>query len=320
MALQASGQISLADVNVEFSRASTTPVSMSQLYRGGGIVTTNNANVPTSGAISLSNFYSATRQFTYTISANQTNLNLRTGAIAAGWDQSAPLVVTINSGVYISSNATGTPALTVNGSFPNGVSLTNNGFIVGMGGNGGAGGGYERLSPYNSVLPTAGAAGGLALSVASAITINNAGTIAGGGGGGGGGGGNITFDKANSYGDGGGGGGGRSSAASNSTGGQGGFLRITGQNTYPSNNASAGTVSSAGGGGTATSSYTTAGNGASGGAWGSGGGTGAGASFTGTVTMNYQASGAGGGSAGAAVSGNSNITWTATGTRLGAIA
>ena len=62
-----------------------------------------------------------------TINTNQTNLNLRTWALSNTWNGSDSLEVTINSGVHISSNAVGTPALTINGAFPGGVRLINNG-------------------------------------------------------------------------------------------------------------------------------------------------------------------------------------------------
>lgn len=65
MTLQSSGTISLNDIRNEFSVP--LPVSMSQLYRGGSYVPANfyfkgqfypiNETVPTSGAISFSNFY-----------------------------------------------------------------------------------------------------------------------------------------------------------------------------------------------------------------------------------------------------------------------
>lgn len=237
--------------------------------------------------------------FTFTISSNQTNANLATLATSAGWNGTAALTATINSGVYISSNSTATPALTVNGSFPNGVTLINNGYIVGMGGNGGSGasnGGYV----YGNGM--AGSSGGLALSVSSAVTINNtSGTIAGGGGGGGGGGAYLGAPCTPSR-LGGAGGGGRSSNAANSTGGY----------AYGIGYAGSGTVSSAGSGinglaeNGAGAPATTGGNG---GGWGSSGSSG---------TSPYYAGGAGG-AGGGAVSGNSNITWLATGTRLGSI-
>ena len=57
MALQASGQISIADIVAEFGGAA--PHSLSEYYRGGAYVGSSNTGVPTSGAINLSDFYGA---------------------------------------------------------------------------------------------------------------------------------------------------------------------------------------------------------------------------------------------------------------------
>ena len=283
MQLPSSGALTLAEIQAEFG--GVDPISLSEYYRGGLYTTSNNTNVPTSGSISLSNFYGAVKEFTFTVSSNQTNANLRTLAINAGWDQSSPVVCTINGGVYISSNSTATPALTVNGSFPLGVQLTNNGLIIGMGGKGGNSGSSSGLS------------GGIALSASVGVSINNTGTIAGGGGGGRGGADVVVsgtdyfgFPFTDTYG-GGGGGGGRSSAAANSAGG-------TSGGNFPGSPGGVGTVSSPGSGGAGGGNG--AGNGSAGGGWGATGG-------------------GSGGSGGAAISGNSNITWVAFGTRLGAI-
>lgn len=170
MALPSSGTITLAQIQTEFG--GSNPVGLSEYYRGGLYVTANNTNVPTSGAISLSNFYGAVKQFSFTISSNKTNASLRTLAIDAGWNQADRLVATIAANVVLSANSTAASALTVSGSYPSGVELVNNGYIIGMGG---AGGNYGA----------AGNAGGTALSVASSITITNNWVIGGGGGGGG---------------------------------------------------------------------------------------------------------------------------------------
>lgn len=59
MALQSSGAISLSDLQTEFG--GSNPISLSEYYRGGAYVpdTPTNSGVPTSGAISLSDFYGA---------------------------------------------------------------------------------------------------------------------------------------------------------------------------------------------------------------------------------------------------------------------
>ena len=312
MALQTSGAISLANIQTEFG--GSNPISISEYYGAA-------AGVPTSGAIAIGHFYGKSSQFTFTISTNQTNANLATLATAAGWDGSSNLQATINSGVYISSNSTGTPALTVSGSYPAGVTLINNGYIVGMGGSGAKG--SARIQ-NNSATPYSGSSGGGALSVSSAITIQNNGTIGGGGGGGGAGGLALMFNNDNdpiSTATGGGGGGGRG-GSTNSSGGARGEYWYPCYTGYGSAGGS-GTSSGAGAGGSGGyASYQgqvcAGGNGGSGGNWGSsGGGGGAGYKISGFTL--YRINPSSGGGAGYAVSGNGNITWSATGTRLGAI-
>lgn len=329
MALPASGAISLNQVNVELGLSGTAQISMnSAAVRGLFAVA--------SGAISMSDGYGKASQFSFSITSNQTNADLRSLAIAAGWDQSTELVANINSGVIISSNSTGTAALTISGSYPSGLTVTNSGTIVGRGGNGGKGAGPAYTGP------SSGSGGGTALSVSSGCTFTNNGTIAGGGGGGGGGGRAGTSAGSTNYpyrgGGGGGGGGGRSSAAANSAGGgrgtwsgnfySGGFGGVI------SNDAAgnAGTYNARGNGGVggvwqvivqkSIKNYA-AGAGGNGGNWGAGGNTGG----TGRTAFNYNnhnpesnTPGAGGGGGGNAVNGNSYITWGATGTRYGGIA
>ena len=59
MTLQSSGAISINDLVGEYG--GSAPHSLSEYYKGGGLVGnhSNNPNVPTSGTISLSNFYGA---------------------------------------------------------------------------------------------------------------------------------------------------------------------------------------------------------------------------------------------------------------------
>ena len=67
--------ISLGQVQTEFG--GVTPAAITEYYRGGAYTTNNNTNVPTSGTIALSNFYSAYRgyqvEMTFSRDANNTN-------------------------------------------------------------------------------------------------------------------------------------------------------------------------------------------------------------------------------------------------------
>ena len=176
MALPASGQISLSQVNTELGLSSTALIGM-------GDAAVRTLFGVASGQITMSDGYGKSNEFAFSISSNQTNADISTLATNAGWNGSSKLVATIDSGIYISSNSTGTPALTISGSFPGGVDLINNGIIVGMGGNGGTGGGATYPGTFVGVGGSGGSSGGLALSVSSAVSITNNDTIAGGGGG-----------------------------------------------------------------------------------------------------------------------------------------
>lgn len=59
MALQSSGAISFDNLRNEYSNSGS--IALSEMYKGGSFVAnhSNNPNVPTSGTISLSNFYGA---------------------------------------------------------------------------------------------------------------------------------------------------------------------------------------------------------------------------------------------------------------------
>ena len=259
--------------------------------------------------------------FNYVISADTANFNVRTAAIAAGWDGIAPLKATVmvNAGVYVYSTSTASPAFDTGTPFPSGstITLINNGYIYGMGGAGATGGRSIFPSPM-AETPAAGSSGGPALNAQAAITVVNIGVIAGGGGGGGGGGGAYRDSGGwfNSGGGGGGGGQGYNGGALGSGGSAGG----------------AGTVAAANGNAGTAGSKTANGTAGSGGASGGGevggdGGNGAALGATGSSGTAGTAgadgaagSGSAGGSPGNSVTGNSNITWTVTGTRTGPIA
>jgi len=297
MAIQASGAVKLSEIQTEFT--GSNPISMSEYYRGAGYVTGNNTSVPTSGVISVSNFYGTKREFTFTIATSYTTTqDLRTLALAAGWDGAAPVVATVNSGVTLrgaagargaSNGATGgagSTGLTVAGSFPAGVALINNGTIRGAGGGGGGGNGGN------------GGAGGASLIVSTALSITNNGTLSGGGGGGGGG---AIWGAGGIVRHGGGGGGG-------ATFGIGG-VGATGDGINGGAGAT-GTETAGGAGGSSDQNFNIGGTG---GALATAGQKGY---ARGTANNGTPGNG---GAAGVAVSGNSFVTWVAIGTRYGAL-
>lgn len=258
MTLPVSGPLSMSAVNTEIGAASNALISLNDsIVRG--------MASKASGAVAMSDLYGKNKGWagTLTISANTQNYNIRTSAIAAGWDGTLPATVTlvVNSGVYVGASSTANFGITT-GTFPAGSSITivNNGFIVGCGGGGGTGG-----SGGSGINGSAGGAGGSAISMNYAITITNNGYVLGGGGGGGGGGCDIVNAGESSYtvaGCGGGGG-----AGYNGGGGGGGR---DGGNTGGGGGVGA-NGSGGGGGGGSRSGYQTGG---AGGAWGANGGAG----------------------------------------------
>lgn len=339
MALQSSGAISLSDIQDEFG--GSNPISLSEYYRNGSYVTSNNTGVPTSGTIQLDDFYGAVKQFAFTVSSNQQEMNLSTYATSVGWDGSANILMTIASGVYIWSDSISVGGLTIPSSLNSIVTIVNNGYIIGRGGNGG---GYDG-SPQN---------GGPALvNNATGVTLTNASGayIAGGGGGGSGG--------LSGYGGGGGGAGGgnggrgRHENGTIYSGGTGGAVGQSGtqapQDVYSGGDGGRGQGGGTGGGGGAGSSWFEGlrsnggggggrilngsggaggtsdsagpiGTGGAGGSLGNTGGDGTG-TYVGDGGGGWGASGGGsGGSGGAAISGTAIATYTNNGTVYGSVA
>lgn len=105
------------------------------------------------------------------------NTDLRTAALAAGWNGSSKVLAELGAAVQRAG-------VTVSGSFPGGVELLipAGTVIYGVGGAGG-----PRIQGNNS--GDRGSQGGTALIVTVPLTVTNLGTLVSGGGGGGGGGG-----------------------------------------------------------------------------------------------------------------------------------
>lgn len=283
------------------------------------------------------------------VSTSSNNFNMKSAAIASGWNQTMPLFmeVTLAAGAVIGSSNTSGYAFDTGSGFPAGTTLkltVNSGAtIAGAGGNASTGAGVN------------GANGGPALIARAPLTISNTGVIGGGGGGGGSGAPGVYMyynvgegadgSPVYNYNVGGGGGGGQGSV-----GGLGG--PTVGSGTGPFNyyrnadSGAAGTISGPGSRGlgswghfinVAPNTYIEGGHGGSGGGLGQPGSSGGNAAWGGqdynggaanSVTTSTSpfadfddnaSAPTAGGLAGAAIQGNSFITWNSTGTRLGQI-
>lgn len=178
MAIVASGQIDFAGtIGVELGRSSTATISMSESVVYGLAGTALGAQV------SFSTFYgkSTALNLALTVSSDTANYNMKSAALAAGWNgtQAGTVTCTINSGVSVYSTSVGSYAFDTGTAWPASgmtLNLINNGIIVGKGGDGGQSG-------VN--ICTNGGNGGPAFIAQRAINVTNNGTIGGGGGGGG---------------------------------------------------------------------------------------------------------------------------------------
>ena len=162
MVLQTSGAISLADIAAEFG--GSAPHSLSEYYGAA-------SGVPASGAISIGTFYGKSAAQTVTLNSNEQQMNLRTKAVALGWNGSAALIFVINTGKYVWSDTVTVAALTTGTNFPNGLTIVNKGYIMGRGDN----------ANHSS---NSGQAGGPAIELNVSVTIDNSSGYIGGGGGG----------------------------------------------------------------------------------------------------------------------------------------
>lgn len=173
MSVKPSGPLSLSDIAAEFGGGK--PYSLSQFYRNGGRVpdSPQNQKIPTSGKVSIGDFYGAASQYEATLDSNVENFNLRSWFDSIFGDPgSKPVrfVVKINS---VTIGGTGSSYALDVGQFPSGsyIEVNNYGSIQGHGGhpNSGDGGHAIRanyggqtviINNHNQILAGGGAGGG----------------------------------------------------------------------------------------------------------------------------------------------------------------
>jgi hypothetical protein len=296
MALPGSGTLTLQAIQDEFG--GSHPTSLSEYYRNGGLVPSNNGDVPTSGTIAMSNFYGAVNEIGVTVSAGASSYNVQTAAFSSYWTTAVPKRLTINSGVTLGQ-------VTVPASMAGTLIIDHSGSIQGAGGTANGGAGATAMTVQST---------GVTINLASGSTISG-----GGGGGGQGGTGAIfthyscssstsqqnctltTFNGCD---------GGESNwffcSYNGGGGGSGGIGQGYGQ--------SASSGSSGGGGG-----HWLAGNGGTGGTGASFGSAGATGSAGANSSTNSGSAGSGGGAAGRAVTFSGVSAYTIIGTNSGTI-
>jgi hypothetical protein len=215
MTLPTSGQLSINDINALFQRGN----KLSD-YRGTRWYKDDcSSGYFNSTNLRITDFY-GTRPDppTFSVTVSGANIDLHAYCIARGWNQCSLVYATINAGADVYATSTGSWAIRIEG-FTYGIVLTNNAYIAGHGGAGGAGAGENVISrspapPNYDYTGENGEGGGPALYIGinnGSVTIYNYGVIGGGGGGGGGGGYMTTYNPSCDYyneyaGDGGGGG------------------------------------------------------------------------------------------------------------------
>ena len=114
MALPSSGVLTLDDIQTEFG--GTNPIDLSDYYRGGGLVPDSgpNAAIPTSGAISVSDFYGSANSITLDFTVQGATVNRGPGTYAGVSIGTASVNrMVIIQGGYLSSSAPS--AITIGG-------------------------------------------------------------------------------------------------------------------------------------------------------------------------------------------------------------
>ena len=310
MTLNSSGPISLAgsttgqSIAIELGQSTTGQISLNDT------AVRTLAGVSSGAIIMPTNFYGKSNRATisYTFSSSTSNASLNVTSISGYVAGKSDITVTVNSGVYLWASTTSNYGLTLTGGASGDtLSLVNNGYIIGCGGNGGS-------------------SAGPALSLGFSTSVTNNSYIAGGGGGG--------YAPGGNHGGGGGAGGGNGTGGSSPCftpntygGGSGGSIGNSGGNgdsrycPYPggctcqflSGGGGGGRIlPGTGGAGANAISHIAAYGGGAGGGGGSGnpftgyfGGAGGGGNYAGSSGSSQYGTSAGGGGGGWGASGGS---------------
>jgi hypothetical protein len=112
MAITGSGPISFSNLQTEFG--GSNPISLSEYYRGGSYTTSNNTGVPTTGAISLSQFYSTTAADYIPTAFNINNVSV-SGTTYAVQDSNTVTITGITTAISLTIDTTDANVNTTNG-------------------------------------------------------------------------------------------------------------------------------------------------------------------------------------------------------------
>jgi len=161
MPITPSGTISIQNIMTELDISGATSMNDADVR---GLI-----DKAAGARMSISDWYGAQSAFAFnlTSSVQANGTDLSTLATSAGWDGTVPIIMTVNSGVYIRSLTSTQPALTIDVAE---AEVINNGAIFGYGGSASGAGGHA-----------------IKINALSTIVTNNSGAFIAGGGGGGGG-------------------------------------------------------------------------------------------------------------------------------------
>ena len=130
MALNPSGPISLGgttagqSIALEIAAPGTAQIALNDA----GVRTLAGPSFATPGTVIImpTDFYGKSSVFNFNVPAG-TDVNLRAAAITAGWPGSGAVQATVQPGTTLQSSSTGAYALTINGAWPGGITLNNQG-------------------------------------------------------------------------------------------------------------------------------------------------------------------------------------------------